>query len=107
MSHFTVLVVDTNNEKSVDEWMEPFYEGLEKDRISDWGVQDTLKYLKDHNVDFPYDYVNETNLEEYLAVVKKKDLIFLNTITKVISITLVTKMLNGIGTKSVVDGLVC
>lgn len=41
MSHFTVLVVDTNNEKSVDEWMEPFYEGLEKDRISDWGVQDT------------------------------------------------------------------
>ena len=72
MSHFTVLVVDTNNEKSVDEWMEPFYEGLEKDRISDWGVQDTLKYLKDHNVDFPYDYVNETNLEEYLAVVKNE-----------------------------------
>ena len=72
MSHFTVLVVDTNNEKSVDEWMEPFYDGLEKDRISDWGVQDTLKYLKDHNVDFPYDYVNETNLEEYLAVVKNE-----------------------------------
>lgn len=72
MSHFTVLVVDTNNEKSVDEWMEPFYEGLEKDRISDWGVQDTLKYLKDHNVDFPYDYVNETNLEEYLAIVKNE-----------------------------------
>lgn len=72
MSHFTVLVVDTNNEKSVDEWMEPFYEGLEKDRISDWGVQDTLKYLKDHNVYFPYDYVNETNLEEYLAVVKNE-----------------------------------
>lgn len=72
MSHFTVLVVDTNNEKSVDKWMEPFYEGLEKDRISDWGVQDTLKYLKDHNVDFPYDYVNETNLEEYLAVVKNE-----------------------------------
>ena len=72
MSHFTVLVVDTNNEKSVDEWMEPFYEGLEKDRISDWGVQDTLKYLKDRNVDFPYDYVNETNLEEYLAVVKNE-----------------------------------
>ena len=72
MLHFTVLVVDTNNEKSVDEWMEPFYEGLEKDRISDWGVQDTLKYLKDHNVDFPYDYVNETNLEEYLAVVKNE-----------------------------------
>lgn len=72
MSHFTVLVVDTENEKSVDEWMEPFYEGLEKDRISDWGVQDTLKYLKDHNVDFPYDYVNETNLEEYLAVVKNE-----------------------------------
>ena len=72
MSHFTVLVVDTKNEKSVDEWMEPFYEGLEKDRISDWGVQDTLKYLKDHNVDFPYDYVNETNLEEYLAVVKNE-----------------------------------
>ena len=72
MSHFTVLVVDTKNEKSVDEWMEPFYEGLEKDRISDWGVQDTLKYLKDHNADFPYDYVNETNLEEYLAVVKNE-----------------------------------
>ena len=72
MSHFTVLVVDTKNEKSVDEWMEPFYEDLEKDRISDWGVQDTLKYLKDHNVDFPYDYVNETNLEEYLAVVKNE-----------------------------------
>lgn len=72
MSHFTVLVIDTNNEKSVDEWMEPFYEGLEKDRISDCGVQDTLKYLKDHNVDFPYDYVNETNLEEYLAVVKNE-----------------------------------
>ena len=72
MSHFTVLVVDTNNERSVDEWMEPFYEGLEKDRISDWGVQDTLKYLKDHNVDFPYDYVNETNLEEYLAIVKNE-----------------------------------
>lgn len=35
MSHFTVLVVDTKNEKSVDEWMEPFYEGLEKDRIVD------------------------------------------------------------------------
>lgn len=35
MSHFTVLVVDTNNEKSVDEWMEPFYEGLEKDRMID------------------------------------------------------------------------
>lgn len=72
MSHFTVLVVDTENQKSVDDWMEPFYEGLEKDRISDWGVQDTLKYLKDHNVDFPYDYVNETNLEEYLAVVKNE-----------------------------------
>lgn len=72
MSHFTVLVVDTNNEMSVDEWMEPFYEGLEKDRISDWGVQDTLKYLKDNNVDFPYDYVNETNLEEYLAIVKNE-----------------------------------
>lgn len=72
MSHFTVLVVDTKNEKSVDEWMEPFYEGLEKDRISDCSVQDTLKYLKDHNVDFPYDYVNETNLEEYLAVVKNE-----------------------------------
>ena len=72
MSHFTVLVVDTKNEKLVDDWMEPFYEGLEKDRISDWGVQDTLKYLKDHNVDFPYDYVNETNLEEYLAVVKNE-----------------------------------
>lgn len=66
MSHFTVLVVDTKNEKSVDEWMEPFYEGLEEDRLLDWSVQDVLKYFKEHNVDFPYDYVDESNLVEYL-----------------------------------------
>lgn len=66
MSHFTVLVVDTNNEKSVDEWMEPFYEGLEEDRLLDWSVQDVLKYFKEHNVDFPYDHVDESNLVEYL-----------------------------------------
>lgn len=66
MSHFTVLVVDTKNEKSVDEWMEPFYEGLEEDRLLDWSVQDVLKYFKEHNVDFPYDHVDESNLVEYL-----------------------------------------
>lgn len=66
MSHFTVLVVDTNNEKSVDEWMEPFYEGLEKDRISDWTVQEVLDYFKKENVDFPYDHVDESNMAEYL-----------------------------------------
>lgn len=66
MSHFTVLVVDTNNEKSVDEWMEPFYEGLEKDRMSDWTVQDVLNYFKKENVDFPYDHVDESNMAEYL-----------------------------------------
>lgn len=66
MSHFTVLVVDIKNEKSVDEWMEPFYEGLEEDRLLDWSVQDVLKYFKEHNVDFPYDHVDESNLVEYL-----------------------------------------
>ena len=66
MSHFTVLVVDTHNEQSVDEWMEPFYEGLEEDRLLDWSVQDVLKYFKEHNVDFPYDHVDESNLVEYL-----------------------------------------
>lgn len=66
MSHFTVLVVDTKNEKSVDEWMEPFYEGLEEDRLLDWSVQDVLKYFKEHNVDFPHDHVDESNLVEYL-----------------------------------------
>lgn len=66
MSHFTVLVVDTKNEKSVDEWMEPFYEGLEKDRMSDWTVQDVLNYFKKENVDFPYDHVDESNMAEYL-----------------------------------------
>ena len=66
MSHFTVLVVDTKNEKSVDEWMEPFYEGLEKDRMIDWTVQDVLNYFKKENVDFPYDHVDESNLQEYL-----------------------------------------
>lgn len=71
MSHFTVLVVDTNNEKSVDEWMEPFYEGLEKDRLLDWSVQDVLKYFKEHNVDFPYDHVDESNFVEYLERAKE------------------------------------
>lgn len=66
MSHFTVLVVDTKNEKSVDEWMDPFFEGLEEDRLLDWSVQDVLKYFKEHNVDFPYDHVDESNLVEYL-----------------------------------------
>ena len=66
MSHFTVLVVDTENQKSVDDWMEPFYEGLEEDRLLDWSVQDVLKYFKEHNVDFPYDHVDESNLVEYL-----------------------------------------
>lgn len=66
MSHFTVLVVDTKNEKSVDEWMEPFYEGLEKDRMSDWTVQEVLDYFKKENVDFPYDHVDESNMIEYL-----------------------------------------
>lgn len=66
MSHFTVLVVDTKNEKSVDEWMEPFYEGLEKDRMIDWTVQDVLNYFKKENVDFPYDHVDKSNLQEYL-----------------------------------------
>lgn len=66
MSHFTVLVVDTKNEKTVDDWMEPFYEGLEEDRLLDWSVQDVLKYFEEHNIDFPYDYVDESNLVEYL-----------------------------------------
>lgn len=66
MSHFIVLVVDTKNEKSVDEWMDPFFEGIEKDRIVDWTVQDVLKYFKEHSVDFPYDHVDESNLVEYL-----------------------------------------
>lgn len=66
MSHFTVLVVDTKNEKSVDEWMDPFFEGIEKDRIIDWTVQDVLDYFKKENVDFPYDHVDESNLVEYL-----------------------------------------
>jgi hypothetical protein len=66
MSHFTVLVVDTHNEQSVDEWMEPFYEGLEQDRMSDWTVQEVLDYFKKENVNFPYDHVDESNLVEYL-----------------------------------------
>ena len=66
MSHFTVLVVDTENQKSVDDWMEPFYEGLEEDRLLDWSVQDVLKYFKEHSIDFPYDHVDESNLVEYL-----------------------------------------
>lgn len=73
MSHFTVLVVDTNNEKSVDEWMEPFYEGLEKDRIIDWTVQDVLDYFKKENVDFPYDHVDESNMIEYLERAEELD----------------------------------
>ena len=74
MSHFTVLVVDTNNEKSVDEWMEPFYEGIEKDRIIDWTVQDVLDYFKKENVDFPYDHVDESNMIEYLERAEDLDL---------------------------------
>ena len=66
MSHFTVLVVDTKNKKSVDEWMDPFFEGIEKDRIVDWTVQDVLDYFKKENVDFPYNHVDESNLQEYL-----------------------------------------
>ena len=73
MSHFTVLVVDTNNEKSVDEWMEPFYECLEKDRIIDWTVQDVLDYFKKENVDFPYDHVDESNMIEYLERAEELD----------------------------------
>lgn len=46
--------------------MDPFFEGLEEDRLLDWSVQDVLKYFKEHNVDFPYDHVDESNLVEYL-----------------------------------------
>jgi len=46
--------------------MEPFYEGLEKDRMPDWTVQDVLNYFKKENVDFPYDHVDESNMAEYL-----------------------------------------
>ena len=73
MSHFTVLVVDTKNEKTVDDWMEPFYEGLEEDRLLDWSVQDVLKYFEEHNIDFPYDYVDESNLVEYLERAEELD----------------------------------
>lgn len=73
MSHFTVLVVDTKNEKSVDEWMDPFFEGLEKDRIVDWTVQDVLDYFKKENVDFPYDHVDESNMIEYLERAEELD----------------------------------
>ena len=45
MSHFSLLVVDTENQKSVDEWMSPFYEGIEKDRLFGWGVQEVLNYF--------------------------------------------------------------
>lgn len=71
MSHFTVLVVDTENKKSVDEWLWPFYEGLEKDRIIDWNVQEVLKYFKKKNIDFPYNSVDETNIEQYLELAKE------------------------------------
>lgn len=73
MSHFTVLVIDTKNEKSVDEWMDPFFEGIEKDRIVDWTVQDVLGYFKKENVDFPYDHVDESNLDKYLEIAKELD----------------------------------
>lgn len=73
MSHFTVLVVDTKNEKSVDEWMDPFFEGIEKDRIVDWTVQDVLDYFKKENVDFPYDYVDKSNMIEYLERAEELD----------------------------------
>lgn len=73
MSHFTVLVVDTKNEKSVDEWMDPFFEGIEKDRIIDWTVQDVLDYFKKENVDFPYDHVDESNMIEYLERAEELD----------------------------------
>lgn len=73
MSHFTVLVVDTNNEKSVDEWMDPFFEGIEKDRIIDWTVQNVLDYFKKENVDFPYDHVDESNMIEYLERAEELD----------------------------------
>lgn len=73
MSHFTVLVVDTKNEKSVDEWMGPFFEGIEKDRIIDWTVQDVLDYFKKENVDFPYDHVDESNMIEYLERAEELD----------------------------------
>lgn len=73
MSHFSLLVVDTENKKSVDEWMTPFYEGLEKDRRIDWTVQDVLGYFKKENVDFPYDHVDEFNLDKYLEIAKELD----------------------------------
>lgn len=73
MSHFTVLVVDTKNEKSVDEWMDPFFEGIEKDRIIDWAVQNVLDYFKKENVDFPYDHVDESNMIEYLERAEELD----------------------------------
>ena len=73
MSHFSLLVVDTENKKSVDEWMTPFYEGLEKDRRIDWTVQDVLDYFKKENVDFPYDHVDESNLDKYLEIAKELD----------------------------------
>ena len=70
MSHFTVLVVDTNNEKSVDEWMEPFYEGLEKDRLFSWSVQEVLNYFEKCGINFHDGHVDESNLDEYLEVAK-------------------------------------
>lgn len=73
MSHFSLLVVDTENKKSVDEWMTPFYEGLEKDRRIDWTVQDVLGYFKKENVDFLYDHVDESNLDKYLEIAKELD----------------------------------
>lgn len=73
MSHFTVLVVDTKNEKAVDEWMDPFFKGIEKDRIIYQTVQDVLDYFKKENVDFPYDHVDESNLIEYLERAEELD----------------------------------
>ena len=70
MSHFSFLVVDTENQKSVDEWMSPFYEGIEKDRLFGWGVQEVLNYFEKCGINFHDGHVDESNLDEYLEVAK-------------------------------------
>lgn len=70
MSHFSLLVVDTENQKSVAEWMSPFYEGIEKDRLFSWSVQDVLNYFEKCGVNFHDGHVDESNLDEYLEVAK-------------------------------------
>ena len=70
MSHFSLLVVDTENQKSVDEWMSPFYEGIEKDRLFGWGVQEALNYFEKCGINFHDGHVDESNLDEYLEVAK-------------------------------------